>query len=225
MQPWDHSAAPQPFLRVGQDGGTGQPAGLSLGPSASYLAVVIFPGGPRPRAHRQDIRIAPVARPNEQRDFVATDASEVSPRISPNGRWLAYTSNESGTFQVYVVPVPGPGSRVPVSIEQGIEPTWSRDGHTLYSVSHGLMLAARIDESSGFRATRQDTLFNFEEKGYVVRPPNARAPSLGFYDVFANGDFAVLSRAAVADSSRTNVIALMHWQQLLKQGAAEGAKK
>ena len=226
MQPWDHSAAAQPFLSPnGGAAGTSAVGSISLGPSAGYLAVIRFTGGRRSLAKRQDIHIAPMGKPDDQRVLISTDASELSPRISPNGRWLTYTSNESGTFQVYVVPVPGPGSRVPVSIEQGIEPTWSRDGHTLYYVSHGLMLAARIDESSGFRATRQDTLFNFEEKGYVVRPPNARAPSLGFYDVFANGDFAVLSRAAVGDSTRTNVIALMHWQQLLKQGAAEGPKK
>jgi Tol biopolymer transport system component len=226
VQPWDHSAAAQPFLRRGGSGGTGEPAGLSLGPPAGYLALVMVPGGPRRRTHREDILIAPMAHPDEQRDFVFTDATELSPRISPNGRWLAYTSNESGVFQLYVLPVPGPGPRTPVSIEQGTEPIWSRDGHTLYYLSRGLLLAARIDESSGFRATRQDTLFNFEEKGYVVlSPPKGNDRPTGFYDVFPNGDFAVLSRAAVADSSRSTVIALMHWQQLLKQGAGEPAKR
>jgi len=226
MQPWDHSAAPQPFLSVAIGGGTGQPAGLSLGPPAGYLAVTMFPWGPRPRQHRQDILIAPMARPNEQRDVVATDASEVSPRISPNGKWLAYTSNESGAFQLYVLPVPGPGPRTPVSIEQGTEPVWSRDGHTLYYLSRGLLLAAHIDESSGFRATRQDTLFNFVEKGFVVLPPpRTNASAMGAYDVFPNGDFAVLAHAAGADSSRGTVIAMMNWKRLLKQGAAAGSKQ
>jgi Tol biopolymer transport system component len=227
VQPWDHSAAALPFLAPNSGAaGSSAVASISLGPPGGYLAVVRFTGGRRSLSKRQDIHIAPMARPDDQRPLINTDASELTPRISPNGHSLAYTSNESGVFQVYVVPVPGPGSRVPVSIDQGIEPVWSRDGHTLYYVSRGLMLAARIDESGGgFRATRQDTLFNFEEKGYIVRPPNTRAPSLGFYDVFPNGDFAVLSRAATTDSSRTNVIALMHWQQLLKAGTAEGKKQ
>jgi serine/threonine-protein kinase len=228
VQPWDHSAAAVPFLRYLSFGGrgTGAPAGLSVGPPSGYLALVIFPGGPRPRPTRQDILIAPMARPNEYRDFVATDASELSPRVSPNGRWLAYTSNESGTFQLYVMPVPGPGPRTPISIGHGTEPVWSRDGRTLYYVSRGSLLAARIDESSGFRATRQDTLFNFEAKGYMVlAPPRTNANPTGFYDVFPNGGFAVLSRTAGTDSSRSSVIALLNWQQMLRQGAAQGAAK
>jgi dipeptidyl aminopeptidase/acylaminoacyl peptidase len=228
VQPWDHSAAAEPFLRYSGAGGrgTGQPAGLSVGLSSGYLALVIFPGGPRPRASRQDILIAPMARPNEQRDFITTDASELSPRVSPNGRWLAYTSNESGTFQLYVMPVPGPGPRTPISLEHGTEPVWSRDGRTLYYVSLGSLLAARIDESSGFRATRQDTLFNFEQKGYMVLPPpRSNATPAGFYDVFPAGGFAVLSRAAGADSSRGSIIALLNWQQMLKLGEASGTGK
>ena len=223
VQPWDHSAEALPFLSPSSGSGTSSISGLSLGPPGGYLAVVRSPGGPRSRSQRQDIEFAPLAHPETQKEFVRTEASELSPRISPNGKWLAYTSNESGTFQVYVLPVPGPGPRVPVSIQQGIEPAWSRDGHTLYYVSNGLLLAARVVESSGFRATRQDTLFNFVDKGFVVRPPNSRGPSLGFYDVFANGDFAVLTRVA-GDSSRSSMIALMHWRRLLTTGA-EGAEK
>jgi Tol biopolymer transport system component len=163
-----------------------------------------------------------MGRPADQREFVSTDASELSPRISPNGRWLAYTSNESGTFQVYVLPVPGPGPRVPVSIDHGIEPIWSRDGRALYYVSRNSLLAAHVDESAGFRATRQDTLFDFSKLDFVMRPPNIRGPTLGFYDVFPNGNFVVLSRVA-GDSSRSSVVALVHWQQLLKM-RPEGAR-
>ena len=221
VQPWDHSAEALPFLQPSANAGTSSVNGISLGPSTGYLALTRTPGGPVSRSKRQDIHIAPMGRLAEQKEFVFTDASELSPRISPNGRWLAYTSNESGTFQVYVLPVPGPGPRVPVSINHGIEPVWSRDGRTLYYVSRSSLLAARVDESSGFRATRQDTLFNFSERGFVIHPPNTRGPTLGFYDVFSNGDFAVLSRVA-EDSNRSSVVALLHWQQLLeaRNGAA-----
>ena len=73
----------------------------------------------------------------------------------------------------------------------------------------------------GSGATRQDTLFNFEEKGYMVLPPpRTNATPTGFYDVFPNGGFAVLSRTAGTDSTRSSVIALLNWQEMLKQGAA-----
>ena len=225
VQPWDHSAEAQRFMTPGPTGsGTSNVSGLSLGPTAGYLALVRAPGGPQPIPSRQDIHIAPMARPDDQRVFVGTAASELTPRISPNGKWLAYTSNESGVFQVYVLPVPGPGPRVPVSIEQGVEPVWSHDGRTLYYVSRNSLLAAHVDESSGFRATRLDTLFNFAERGFAIHRPDTRRPSLGFYDVFPNGDFAVLQRLS-GDSSRSSIVALLNWRHLLKSASADRTKQ
>jgi len=109
---------------------------------------------------------------------------------------------------------------VPVSITHGIEPVWSRDGRTLYYVSRNHLLAASVDASSGFRATRQDTLFNFTERGFAMFPPNNRTATLGFYDVFPNGDFVVLPRVA-GDSSRSGIVALVRWQQLLKSARTD----
>ena len=146
----------------------------------------------------------------------------MTPRISPNGRWVAYTSDESGTFQLYVQPIPGPGARVPVSVDHGIEPVWSRDGKTLYYVSRDYLLAATVDERSGFQATAQDTLFSFREKNFVVRPPG-RGPSLGFYDVFPNGDFLVFARAAEVDATRSSMVVMLNWAQVLTASAVRGS--
>ena len=225
-QPWDLSARGELwFGPSGAAAGTSALFALSIGTRSDYIAINRTPGGPNPGATTQDIHIAPMDRPTDQRAFVATDASEVTPRMSPNGRWLAYASNESGVFQVYVLPVPGPGPRVPVSISHGIEPVWSHDGRTLYYVSNGLLLAAHIDETSGFRATRQDTLFNFADRGFAMFPPSgSRNATLGFYDAFPNGDFVVLTRQA-GDSSRTGVVALVRWQQLLKGARADDSRR
>jgi serine/threonine-protein kinase len=54
------------------------------------------------------------------------------PAFSPDGRWVAYTSNESGTFEVYVRPFPGPGPRTPISTGGGQFPIWSRSRHELF---------------------------------------------------------------------------------------------
>ena len=54
------------------------------------------------------------------------------PRLSPDGHWLAYQSNESGRMEVYVRPFPDAGGRVTISAGGGSEPLWSSDGHTLY---------------------------------------------------------------------------------------------
>jgi len=69
------------------------------------------------------------------RVLVATAAEEVSPELSPDGRWLAYTSNESGRREVYVRPFPDAAEgRYQVSTAGGDTPWWSRDGHELFFV-------------------------------------------------------------------------------------------
>ncbi len=62
------------------------------------------------------------SRTSLDRRGVATPAQELMPRVSPNGRLLAYSSNRSGRMEVYLRPIPGPGPEVPVSIGGGAEP-------------------------------------------------------------------------------------------------------
>jgi serine/threonine-protein kinase len=66
------------------------------------------------------------------RPFLETPADEVHPVVSPNGRWLAYSSNESGQWEVYVRPFPGAGASRQISADGGFQPLWSQDGQTLH---------------------------------------------------------------------------------------------
>jgi serine/threonine-protein kinase len=63
--------------------------------------------------------------------FLGTPFIEVAPAFSPDGRWLAYASDQSGTLEVYVRPFPGPGGRWQISTGGGTYPLWSRDGREL----------------------------------------------------------------------------------------------
>ena len=70
------------------------------------------------------------------RAYLTTEFLKVQPTLSPNGRWLAYTTNESGSFQVVVQPFPDPsGGKVQVSANGGSSPRWRRDGRELYYVN------------------------------------------------------------------------------------------
>jgi serine/threonine-protein kinase len=95
---------------------------------------------------------------------VATPADDRDPAPSPDGRWLAYTSNVTGTLEVYVRPFPGAGPSVRVSTGGGQEPHWSRSGTEIFYRNGGAILAIRVSATSGFDVVgRPETLF---EAGY-----------------------------------------------------------
>jgi serine/threonine protein kinase len=66
---------------------------------------------------------------------LATPANEMWGQFSPDGRWIAYQSNETGRFEIYVRPFPGPGVPIPISTAGGVYARWSRDGNELYYVA------------------------------------------------------------------------------------------
>jgi hypothetical protein len=70
-------------------------------------------------------------KPGTPRAFMAAQASATQPAFSPDGRWLAYTSDETGRDEVYVRPFPGPGAKTQISTGGGQFPTWSRTGREL----------------------------------------------------------------------------------------------
>ena len=69
---------------------------------------------------------------------------------SPDGRYLAYSGDESGRFEIYLVPFPGPGPKRQLTTEGGEEPVWSRDGRELFYRSGTVMQVVTIDTSRGF---------------------------------------------------------------------------
>jgi len=82
------------------------------------------------------------------RPFLATPANEGNARLSPDGRWLAYQSDETGTAEVYVQSYPTPGRKVLVSAGGGAEPAWRRDGRELYYWHNNQLIAVRLNAGS-----------------------------------------------------------------------------
>ena len=79
-----------------------------------------------------DIHVMPLDGSGKSTRFVRTNASETAPRFSPDGKWVAYHSGESGSSQIYVKPFPGPGQARQISTAGGQFPRWSRDGKRVY---------------------------------------------------------------------------------------------
>jgi Tol biopolymer transport system component/tRNA A-37 threonylcarbamoyl transferase component Bud32 len=115
--------------------------------------------------------------------MVATPAVEFFPALSPDGRWLAYSSNESGSFEIYVRPFPETTSaKWQVSTAGGTEPTWSSTGRELlYINAKGDMVSAEIPAGGTFSVGRQRSLFSTSQlvgggpvPSYSLSPDNKR---------------------------------------------------
>jgi serine/threonine-protein kinase len=84
---------------------------------------------------------------------------EAAPALSPDGRWLAYQSDETGRTEVYVRPYPGLGARISISLQGGSEPAWAPDGRELFYRAGDSLVAAALDTSGGLAVTGRRTLF------------------------------------------------------------------
>jgi serine/threonine protein kinase/Tol biopolymer transport system component len=130
-----------------------------------------------------DIWVIDTARDGEPRPFLDSRFGERFPDFSPDGRWLAYASDESGRWEVYVRPYPGPGGRVQVSSEGGLEPLWSGDGSELfYRTSSAMMVVPVRREDGGLGFGRPQQLF---EDPYMR--PSKISPDVHSYDAAPDG--------------------------------------
>jgi eukaryotic-like serine/threonine-protein kinase len=114
-----------------------------------------------------DVWVLPLSRQGSSKieagkpyPFVQTSFDEADPAFSPDGRWIAYYSTESGQAQIYVQAFPSGGNRSRISTAGGTEPAWRGDGNELFFLApDGTMMAARIDTAKGFNASVPQPLF------------------------------------------------------------------
>ncbi len=94
--------------------------------------------------------------------FLDGQDDELAPDVSPDGRWIAYVSNYSGSDEIYVTSFPVAGARSKVSNQGGHSPVWSPDGRTLYYVQGLKMIAASIETTPAIRIVDRKVLFEEE---------------------------------------------------------------
>ncbi|MGK2933736.1 MAG: protein kinase domain-containing protein [Gemmatimonadaceae bacterium] len=93
------------------------------------------------------------------RTYLNSPADEVAAAVSPDGAWLAYASNESGRYEIYVRSFPDPGGKIQVSLMGGSEPRWSRDGSELFFRSGDAMMVAAVRTRPTFVVLQRTELF------------------------------------------------------------------
>ena len=158
--------------------GAGQAERLTTSKSLQYTGS-FSPGGKllafdqvNPDAgSNEDIWILPLEGERKPTPFLTTPAVEVSPSFSPDGRWIAYMSNESGRMEIYVRPYPGPGGKWQVSTSGGILPHWTKGGRELIYTedpARNRFLAVPVSpQGDTFQAGKPELLFegNFQWLG------------------------------------------------------------
>ena len=133
-------------------------------------------------------------RPGTPTVFLNTPAAEREPMFSPDGRWLAYHSNESGRNEVYVRPFVGLGSTWQISTDGGTYPTWSRTKQELfYSVNGQIMVAPFSVQGDSFLAAKPR---RWSDGRYLERPGNR-----GF-DLHPDGERLAVAFAPAAQTPR-----------------------
>jgi Tol biopolymer transport system component len=106
-----------------------------------------------------DIWLLHVNGERREEPFLCSSFDEYHPMISPDGQWLAYQSDESGRFEVYVQPFPAGGRKWLISTQGGTAPLWARDGTRLFYRDGDKLLAVRVGAAPTFSAGRPQVLF------------------------------------------------------------------
>ena len=107
----------------------------------------------------RDMWVLPLAGERTPVPFLVTPFNERSPMFSPDGRWLAYVSDESGRDEVYVRSYPETGKKVPISAEGGTDPVWSKNGRELFYRSGDSLMAAPVKTGTAFTVSKPQKLF------------------------------------------------------------------
>ena len=168
---------------------------------------------------RWDIWTLDVSQPIESRrprPILKTGLDETQAALSPDGRWLAYSAKEFGKWQIYVQPFPSLDGKWQISTEGGFEPLWSSTGKELFFRFGDRLMAATIDASAGFKASKPELVFAGDYKLESV----SMLPS---YAIAADGQsFLMLRKPGQSAQTSLNVVA--GWFDDLRRNFAQSQK-
>jgi predicted Ser/Thr protein kinase len=156
---------------------------------------------------RFDIWVLPLFGDRKPFPFLQTEAGEIGGQISPNGRWMAYSSNESGTYEVYVRPFPPAPGKWQVSHEGGSQPRWRGDGKELFylSTDRRLMAVDIKTDQPAFEAGVPRPLFEAHVSNVEGSNPWSQ------YAVTADGRHFLVNRLA-AQATSSPITVVLNWR-------------
>jgi serine/threonine protein kinase len=177
---------------------------VSWSPDGRHILYTAFNKG-------DDLWVLPLEGDRRPVPFADTPFSEVSGQFSPDGRWIAYASNESGRYDIYVAPFPPTGGKWMVSRSGGLVPRWRRDSAEIFYFDGARQMAAAVDgRGTAFEVGSVRALFT---PLYPVRVGETRA----FYDVSSDGRRFLVNLAAAPPTSPRPVSVVLNWTAMIKR--------
>ncbi len=161
-----------------------------------------------------DLWVLPLEGERKSRPFLKTQFDEFGARFSPDGRWIAYGSNESGQEEVYVQPFPGPGGRWQISTNGGVAPEWSRSSPELFYLNGDKMMSVPVSTKPIFSAGTPHVLF---EARYAL----GGALTNSLYDASADGQRFYLLTSSEPESVANEFRVVLSWAQELKRAPSK----
>ena len=147
--------------------------------------------------------------------FLSTPANEATPKFSPDSRYLAYVSDESGRTEVYVRPFPEGSGKWQVSANGGTNPRWRHDGRELFYVEESTLMAVAVSTEQGFVPGQPQICFESED----LRLNDYGAPQ---YDVSADGQRFLTTAPAEDENAPPPVIRVVeNWYEEFKDRQTE----
>jgi eukaryotic-like serine/threonine-protein kinase len=208
-------------LYVAVADGTGTVERLTTSaPCCGLLATSITPDGTRVvgygagRGTQQDIVVVPLANPAKEELLISTPFNEVWAEVSPDGRYLAYQSDELGRVEIYVRPFPDVGrGRWQVSRDGGTRAVWARNGRELFYMDGSTTLIAVPVQTSGSTFSAGTPAKVFDAK-YVQHNPARH------YDVSGDGQRFLMLKDSVTPAG---LVVVEHWFEELKARVPSGS--
>ena len=153
-----------------------------------------------------DIYVLALDGDRKPRPLIRTKFSEGSPKFSPDGKWLAYASNESGRPEIYAMAYPGPGPKIQISTDGGTDPVWRRSGRELYYRNGDMMMMVSITTQPGLTVSKPSVLWKGHYLAGVGSSCGMAGPTSANYDVAASGERFIM----IQDKSQDAMCKLLH---------------
>jgi Tol biopolymer transport system component len=165
-----------------------------------------------------DIWALPSTGDRQPHAIVKTRFDEEHPAISPDGRWLAYSSDETGRTEVYVQQYPGPGPKVPISGNGGSSPAWRKDGCELFYLEPALAPGARQSRMMAVNVATTASTFTADKPRVLFQGAFVIGAGSRSYDVSPDGQrFLMVLGTDRPSIIPAHIILVQNWFEELKR--------